>query len=601
MDHENPFKVHQPEELTPEIIAATFVEMYTDFPRLKDPVNLFLHGARGTGKSMMLRSLEPSVQALISPHKDTNALPFYAVLVPIKKSIFANPELGRLKGWTATSVAEHLMTVYCCMWAFNSLSMNRSDTPTDVQQSIYNFFCEALTECGGQPSQSAEVETEKFDALKNICRREINRSHQFYLRLQSDSEGILYDGALTGLTSVLGPLIETLQKHRVLADIPMCVMIDDADNLPPAFQRVLNSWISMRMGRQICIKASTQLGYTNLRTVDDRIIESPHDFSEVNVGTVYTSNKNAFSKRMRAIVKRRLENANIEASPEEYFPCDAKQAERVAELRKLIASGETEGILSLKGEGASRARDNAARYAIPAFMRELARGEVRLSHTFSYAGFRSMTDLSAGVVRWFLEPATEMFSRSKSMLNDGSVPQHVSVSVQDEVLRDWSKQFYDKLSSDPGEALNDLSNMSLHAFGHTPEHYRSLRNLLDGVGKLCRRRTLDMEASEQRVFSFVLSDEPPETLQQVLDLGTRLGFLQKADYAAKSVLGGRRPRYILSRRLGPHYNLDVSGYAAHLAVTSSVLEIALCDPVGFVRKRLKMDQERDVAQGQLFK
>ena len=600
MNEENPFKVHQPEELTPEIIAANFVEVYTDFPRLKDPMNLFLHGARGTGKSMMLRSLEPSVQALLATPENAKTLPFYAVHVPIKKSFFSNPELGRLQGWTATSVAEHLLTVYCCLWAFRSLSKNQSDVSGEVQQAIYNFYCELFLECGGQLDTTEEGGPRTFLALQNVCRREITRTHQFYLRLGSASDGMQYDGALTGLTSFMGPLIQLLQEKRVLDDIPLCVMVDDADNLPPTFQRVLNSWISMRMGRQICIKVSTQLGYTTLRTVDDRIIESPHDFSEVNVGTVYTSDKDAFSKRMRAIVLRRLENAKIKATPEEYFPRDEKQAARIEELRALIDSGQTEGILSLKGKGANRVRDNATRYAVPAFMRELAQGDMRQSHTFSYAGFRSMTDLSAGVVRWFLEPATEMFSQAKSRLDGGGIPNHVSVSVQDNVLRGWSTEFYEKLSSDPGEALNDLSDMSLHAFGHTLKHYQSLRNLLDGVGRLCRDRALDKSASEQRVFSFVLSDDPPENLQQVLNLGTRLGFLQKTDYAAKNVLGGRRPRYILSRRLGPHYNLDVSGYAAHLSVTSGVLEIALRDPKAFVRKRLNLDQEPDDSQGQLL-
>lgn len=600
MDDENPFKVHQPEELTPEIIAANFVEMYTDFPRLKDPVNLFLHGARGTGKSMMLRSLEPSVQRLISIEGQSKPLPFYAVHVPIKKSIFANPELNRLVGWTASSVAEHLLTIYCCLWLFRSLSENRTDVSSEAQRAVFNLFCEIFTECGGHLEGAQSDADASFLSLKNICRGEINRTHQFYLRLQNSSDRTQYDGALTGLTSFLGPIIEELQETKVLVGLPLCVMIDDADNLPPIFQRVLNTWISMRMGRQICIKVSTQLGYTNLRTVDDRIIESPHDFSDVNVGTVYTSDKDAFSKRMRAIVERRLENANIQASPEEYFPRDEKQAARIEELRVRIVQGDTEGILSLKGHGAKRARDNSARYAIPAFMRELSGGNMRQSHTYSYAGFRSMTDLSAGVVRWFLEPATEMYSQSKSLLGEDRVPDHVSVSVQDTVLRDWSKQFYDKLSSDPGEALNDLTDVSMHALGHTPENYQKLRNLLDGIGILCRHRALDMTASEQRVFSLVLADEPSRMLQDVLDIGTRLGFLQRSDYASKNMLGGRRPRYILSRRLGPHYNLDVSGYASHLSVTSSVLEIALSNPDEFVRKRLKIGQEEDSAQGQLF-
>jgi len=78
----------------------------------------------------------------------------------------------------------------------------------------------------------------------------------------------------------------------------------------------------------------------------------------------------------------------------------------------------------------------------------------------------------------------------------------------------------------------------------------------------------------------------------------RLGYLQKSDLASKSIAGGRRPRYILSRRLGPHYRLDVSGYAAHLTVTAGDLMLALSDPRAFVLARLKKD--KDATQQESF-
>jgi hypothetical protein len=81
----------------------------------------------------------------------------------------------------------------------------------------------------------------------------------------------------------------------------------------------------------------------------------------------------------------------------------------------------------------------------------------------------------------------------------------------------------------------------------------------------------------------------------VLDLGERLGYLQTADNAAKEAGGIRLPRYILARRLGPYYHLDISGYAAHLSVTAGDLETALRNPREFVRKRLK-EFDRDATQ-----
>jgi hypothetical protein len=73
----------------------------------------------------------------------------------------------------------------------------------------------------------------------------------------------------------------------------------------------------------------------------------------------------------------------------------------------------------------------------------------------------------------------------------------------------------------------------------------------------------------------------------VLGVAVLLGYLQKADYAAKEGGGIRLPRYIMARRLGPYRRLDISGYAAHLSVTAGDLEIAMSNPRDFAKKRMK--------------
>jgi hypothetical protein len=87
-----------------------------------------------------------------------------------------------------------------------------------------------------------------------------------------------------------------------------------------------------------------------------------------------------------------------------------------------------------------------------------------------------------------------------------------------------------------------------------------------------------------------VSDE----LRRVLGLAVRLGYLQTSDNAAKEALGGRLQRYVLARRLGPYYRLDVSGYAAHLSVTGQDLALATRNPNQFVARRL--DRRTDTGQ-----
>jgi hypothetical protein len=282
--------------------------------------------------------------------------------------------------------------------------------------------------------------------------------------------------------------------------------------------------------------------------------------------------------------------ADIKASVDEFFPIDTEQAASIEQICLEIEKEHTEKLA--RGEkGAARPRDEVLRQAVPRYMTTLA-GRSKSSHTYSYAGFRSLVDLSSGVVRWFLEPASQMYDRVAS--DHKGVVNSIPVGVQDRVALDWSSEFRQKLSvkqvaapSDDGEPNIDLSDASLHAIGHEPESYDRLRNLLDGLGSLFRMRLLDESASERRVFSIVIRGKPDRDLEGVLDLGVRLGYLQKADNAAKEKGGLRLPRYIMARRLGPYYRLDVSGYAVHFSVMASTLAIAMREPKAFVRARLK--------------
>jgi hypothetical protein len=165
--------------------------------------------------------------------------------------------------------------------------------------------------------------------------------------------------------------------------------------------------------------------------------------------------------------------------------------------------------------------------------------------------------------------------------------------VQDEIILDWSREFILRLSqtaaSSDAESDSKIEpdpEASLHAFGHETILYEQLKNLLTALGKLFRGRLLNPSASEQRVFSIIVRGRIPQELQRVFGLGVRLGYLQAFDNAAKEALGGRAPRYVMARRLGPYYKLDVSGYAAHLSVVGEELARALRDPDGFASTRL---------------
>ena len=55
----NPFTVKTPEGLAAAEAASLFVDVFTDFYKIRDPGHAMLNGPRGSGKSMMFRYLEP--------------------------------------------------------------------------------------------------------------------------------------------------------------------------------------------------------------------------------------------------------------------------------------------------------------------------------------------------------------------------------------------------------------------------------------------------------------------------------------------------------------------------------------------------------------
>lgn len=594
----NPFNVRNPEHVDAEYIAANFVDVFTDFPRLQDTGNTFIHGARGTGKSMLLRSLEPRVMMLrLGTGTPLASLPFLAVHVPLRRTEFAAPELTRSHGYAGTALGEHLLVMQVMLRVAELLASLAEDIAPASARAFLDRFEELYVDCGGGRLPAVPDDADNatvFGRIGRICEKEAMGVRQYYVRSPFQSETTSYKGALAGFLDFLAPLAAAVRHMQGLPNVPLFVMLDDADNLPRAMQRVLNSWVSSRSTPDICLKITTQLAYATRRTLDNRVIESPHDYAEVNLSTVYTSDFGNYVDRVRQIVTKRLSNAGFKGDVDTFFPRHQAQARRLAEIEAEIEAehaGRDRAGAPPGRKGSSRVRDERTRYAVPRLMRELT-GSSRSAHTFSYAGFESLVDLSSGVVRWFLEPASRMYD-SVASEGEASVSQ-IPVGIQDKVIKVWSTEFLDSLlpTSKPDDReMSPLTDeeSSLHALGHETEAYALLRNLIEGLGRSFRQRLLDPAASEQRVISIVLRDAPAQRLSEVLNLGVRLGYLQRADNAAKEALGGRRPRYILAKRLGPHYHLDISGYAAHLSVTSEELELALDDPAVFVRSRSRQD------------
>jgi hypothetical protein len=582
---DNPFAVKSAETQSPAEIASLFVDVFSDFPKVREVGHTFVHGARGTGKSMMLRFLEPQAQIASKNVSGVADLRFFAVHVPIRKVDIPAQELEKLDETARIILGEHLLTLHC---AVELLRATDGLAPKCEDKRGVEFLAEVFSPLfsgiGGESvlfHPSAVGEQTSWTRMRLTVEREVSRTIQYLKRQFLRDKRENYEYALASLFDFLLPLADAVRTLEYTPSGPLFLMIDDADLLRFTLQRVLNSWVARRVQDRISFKITTQQKYLTWRTTDGSLISSPHDFTEVDINTIYTTAKDRYFQRLEKIVERRLLHVYGEGAPtpQVFFPPNKSQDKRIAELKKRLVEAHRAGL----GRG-HRPSDDATRFAVPIYMTELA-GKRKASATFSYAGFRSIVDVSSGIIRWFLEPASIMFGEVLSgMEGENKAVLVIPHNIQDRVVKDWSEGFLEKEFSTLGKT-EDTEPTVFGGTGGESSVAKSLRNLLDALGELFRRRLLDPNAAERRVFSVVLTGDPPPELQAVLDLGVQHGFLQRS-MAGNKLGTGRSPQYILSRRLAPHFKLDPSGFAGNLSVAPKDLFLACSDPKMFVQKRL---------------
>ena len=136
-----------------------------------------------------------------------------------------------------------------------------------------------------------------------------------------------------------------------------------------------------------------------------------------------------------------------------------------------------------------------------------------------------------------------------------------------------------------------------------------LANLINAMGKTFHEILVSGDIdnpfsgrSERKVFSIALSnpEQVDPELQQVFQLGVRLGFLHKS-YIGNKDGTGRTFLYVLNRCFAPIFTLDPTGFQGYLFMTNDDLHKAIYS--GKELRRIdndKSDDENGLYQLSLF-
>ena len=589
-DTTNPFAVQTPEGLSAKDVVSLFVDVFADFQLVRNQGHTFLNGPRGSGKSMMFRYLEPDCQQLAT-QSPLSELSFFAVHVPIKNTRLNLTEIERLRGSHAEAlIAEHYMVLVVLSRCIDAL--RRSEVPEETGSlEALSEFCSAtfptllkaigyevplhtLRSDRSLQSLLAWMETSLSEALGELAR--------YLKKIAFPGADLVYDGPLGNYVDLLCPFVESLRSLPFLPSGPVYLLIDDADNLSKTQTKVLNEWVSTRSTGQVCLKVSTQLRYKTFRTMTGGTISTPHDYDEINISAVYTSQKSRYRERMHSIITKRMELYKISGTPEAFFPTDSKQEKAIEALRRGYMD---RGAEEVRG---ARARDDATRYARPDYIKGLSKRRGGLNQ-YSYSGFDQLIHISSGVIRHFLDSAAEMYAEEQ-VRNEAVIA--VSPTIQNRVVRHQADQLFfaefDKIVMDDAAATERFQTLN------------QMRKLVQALGGIFFELLIS-DAAERRVFSIALSDSDDLTVLDALDLGVQYGYFHKS-YIGTKKFAGRTPLYILTRRLAPFFSLDPTSFAGYQFITTAELRWAMQDPQAFVRRfstRGKMGGQDDDSQGVL--
>ena len=594
---DNPFQITSPEDLTKEETVSLFVNVFTDFQKILDPGHVFLIGPRGAGKSMMFRYLQPDCQCLVRNQK-LSEIPFLGIYIPLKNTNFALAELRRLEHRHASDILnEHIMVTHFCIKIFKALANPEfypanNDYITDVENFYNNTFLPLLF--NAKPDDNDYLRNSKLSVADTFAQMAIisetlyNQALSYTKKLAFRQDLIPYDGPLCDYIDTLLPILSGLSSLPGFPNGSVYLLIDDAHWLTETQARVLNSWVATRTSRQVSLKISTQYNYKTYYTSTGATIDTPHDYSEIDIATIYTgSNKSKYRDRIADIVKKRLELYIRDVSPSDFFPEDEEQENEICKIAEKYKKRYDNG----EGKGFYRT-DDALRYARPDFIKGLA-GTKKSSSTYSYAGFNQLVHLSSGIVRHFIHPAHLMYAEAKS-LNPNEPVQFIPPAIQTKIVREEAINFL----------FSDLEKVEKEGHSNAPpkEDIKKLSNLIQGLGGLFRQILLS-DKTERRVFSIAFSDTPSPEVERILELGIQLGYFHKSTIGRKdSQSGGRTRLYVLNRRLAPNWNLDPTGFSGYLFITNARIEDAISQPASLLRRIAKegLPEDNSIVQLDLF-
>jgi len=549
MSISNPFEYVGANDLSRETILDYYIEDFNFSRFVNSSRNVFLVGERGCGKSMTLLYSSLPVQLLRSEKSGKqHGLEVIGVYVPCNTPLNHKREQQLLDSFRASVVSEHYFVISIAFSIFKTL-----DSAPDLlsEEDSTNFIAEVEFLLDG----SLPPGDRTFRRIMQLLEKK-NLEAQRKVNSREDLD--VFFTETYSFSTLIMPLLRLCRTIPKLQKSHFAFLIDDAQDLNPEQRECLFSWVAFRDHSLFSIKvAITNLDRISLTTVSGGTILEGHDYTRINMVQPFQSEGADFGRLAKQLIAKRLEKANINVTPEEFFPVSEAMLEKLRES-EVVVRLEAE---KKYGSDSSKISDYVYKYKRAHFFRN----RPPTSNRAEYSGFDTLVFLSTGVIRNLLLPCYWMFDKTVS--TEGGPPsvwkkKCISPSIQSDVVIEQSRRLWEIAEQELDKTLEGCSR----------EDANRAYQLLDQLAILFRERLLKHQ-SEPRANSFTVSGKKGyaiEPLRRVIEtlISSQLLYVRMGSAKDK----GRQERYYVpNRMLWPARGLDPHGQHARVSLLASDL------------------------------
>jgi len=408
-DTDNPFRRVRTEYINSQQIARLFTQPESSrYDRITDIRPTLIEGGRGSGKTMILRSLQATVavnRMKVNAFSETR-LSYFGVYGRLSRDSFAT-QIGCITDHvaidTVTLIFQSELILKLVLSSIDELTNCASNRMINLsaehERTIASDISSLIV-----PDISRDTLPKEFRGLRDLINNKL-RLLQEYLDRKIFGESPIYGSVFLRrqeLERVCRSITNTIPE---LSQATICFLLDEYENLLEFQKTVINTLMKWSTSGGFTIKIATKkTGFRNPLTLEGQELEESHDYGLVDLDyDLSDAGHRAFYKDLlRRICKEILQVEGyrvldiaelLEDNSAFYDKYLLKTEELVAQVVVSKLGGNWEEF------DEEKRREYFHRYRPAALYRIARQNRTKMP----FAGFEEMAMLSSGIIRCFLE------------------------------------------------------------------------------------------------------------------------------------------------------------------------------------------------------